>query len=199
MKINIIALTFIASTVILTGCTSTEEKDASLLDTDLKTEKEVLVTSALNDASISGEQVLTQGLTADELSASDENILSQLGSEFSDPANPLSNQTILFKHDSSQIGQAFVSIVAAHAQYLLSHPQQRVMLEGHTDEQGSREYNIALGEQRAKSVYRMMKVQGVSSQQLEVVSLGEEKPASEGMGESFWTLNRRVEIVYQVK
>ncbi|NOR68611.1 MAG: OmpA family protein, partial [Methylomarinum sp.] len=68
---------------------------------------------------------------------------------------------------------------------------------GHADERGSREYNIALGEQRAKSVYRMMKVQGVADNQLEIVSYGEEKPAEEGMNEASWQLNRRVEIAYQ--
>ena len=88
-------------------------------------------------------------------------------------------------------------VVAAHAQYLSSHPQQRVILAGHADERGSSEYNIALGEQRAKSVERMMRAQGVSASQLEIVSYGEEKPAVSGSGESAWQMNRRVEVGYQ--
>jgi peptidoglycan-associated lipoprotein len=72
-------------------------------------------------------------------------------------------------------------------------------LEGNTDERGSPEYNIALGEQRAKSVAGMMKVQGVSENQLNIVSYGEEKPAAFGSDESAWEKNRRVEIVYQPK
>ncbi len=199
MKFNKLALTFVISTVILTACTSTDKKDANLLGTELQNEPETLVTSGLDTNSISGEQLLTQGLTESELNANAMNSLSSLGSEFSDPANLLSKQTIYFKHDSSQIQQDFIPVIAAHAQYLVQHPGQRVILEGHTDEQGSREYNIALGEQRAKSVYRMLSAQGVPNQQLDVVSYGEEKPASEGSGEASWQLNRRVEIAYQVK
>lgn len=196
MKINKIAITIVISAVMFSGCTSTDKKEASLLDTNVEKEAETLVTSGLNNSDISGEQFITNGLTDSELAASG---LSSLGAEFSDPANPLSKQTIYFALDSSQIQQQFIAIVAAHAQYLLAHPGQRIILEGHTDERGSREYNIALGEQRAKSVYRMMKVQGVSSQQMEIVSYGEEKPASEGNGQVSWQLNRRVEMAYQVQ
>jgi len=200
MKINKLALTFIASTVVLTGCASTDEKDASLLDTDVKTAQEALITSGLNNNAVSGEQFMTQGLSQSELNANAmNNGVSSLGAEFSDPANPLSKQTIYFKHDSSQIQQDFISVIAAHAQYLATNPGQRVILEGHTDELGSREYNIALGEQRAKSVFSILRSQGVTGQQLEVVSYGEEKPASEGVGEASWQLNRRVEITYQVQ
>jgi len=196
MKINKIVLAFIVSIIMLSGCSSTDKKEGSLLESNVEKEGKSLVTTALNTPALSGEQMLTQGLTDSELS---EGGLSRLGAEFSDPANPLSKQTIYFTHDSSQVQQQFVHIVAAHAQYLLAHPEQRVTIEGHTDELGSREYNIALGEQRAKSVNRMMKVQGVSNQQLEVVSYGEEKPASDASGEVSWQLNRRVEIVYQVQ
>jgi len=199
MKINKLALTFIASTVVLAGCTSTDEKDASLLDTDSKIEQEALMTSGLNNNAVSGEQFMTQGLSQSELNANAMNGVSSLGAEFSDPANPLSKQTIYFKHDSSQIQQDFISVIAAHAQYLATNPGQRVILEGHTDELGSREYNIALGEQRAKSVFSILRSQGVTGQQVEVVSYGEEKPASEGVGETSWQLNRRVEITYQVQ
>jgi len=196
MKINKIALTILISVVMISGCSSTDKKDASLLETPVENEKEALVTSGLNNSEITGEQFVTNGLSDSELSATG---LSRLGAEFSDPENPLSKQTIYFALDSSQIQQQFIAIIAAHAQYLLAHPAQRIILEGHTDERGSREYNIALGEQRAKSVYRMMKVQGVASQQMEIVSYGEEKPASEGNGEVSWQLNRRVEIAYQVQ
>jgi len=195
MKINKVALAFVVSTMMLSGCTSTDKKEASLLETEIEKEQ-ALVTTGLNNTVLSGEKLITQGLTETELMS---NGISRLGAEFSDPANPLSKQTIYFSHDSSQIQQQFVTVVAAHAQYLVAHPAQRITLEGHTDELGSREYNIALGEQRAKSVYRMMKVQGVSSQQIEVVSYGEEKPSAEGNGQDSWQLNRRVEIAYKVR
>ncbi|MGZ5031259.1 MAG: peptidoglycan-associated lipoprotein Pal, partial [Methylobacter sp.] len=122
-----------------------------------------------------------------------------MGPEFSDPNNPLSKSTIYFMLDSSQVQDDFVPVIAAHAQYLVNHPGQRVVMEGHGDERGSREYNIALGEQRAKSVVSMMKVQGVSDSQVQIVSYGEEKPAAEGHDEAAWELNRRAEIVYQGK
>jgi peptidoglycan-associated lipoprotein len=179
MKIKKIALVLAVSTAILSGCSSTEDKHGSLLEGELNRENNALATEALDSAGEFG--------------------VSSLGAEFSDPANPLSKRTIYFMHDSSQIQQAFIAVVAAHAQYLLSHPGQKVILEGHADELGSREYNIALGEQRAKSVFRMMKVQGVSGNQLEIVSYGEEKPAAMGMDQESLQLNRRVEIAYRVQ
>jgi peptidoglycan-associated lipoprotein len=101
--------------------------------------------------------------------------------------------------DSSEIMSDFTPVIAAHAQYLIANPGQRITLEGNGDERGSREYNIALGEQRAKSVASIMKVQGVPENQLDIVSYGEEKPAAFGNDESAWEKNRRVEIVYQPK
>ena len=101
--------------------------------------------------------------------------------------------------DSSEVMPDFIPVIAAHAQYLIANPSQHITLEGNADERGSREYNIALGEQRAKSVASMMKVKGVSENQLQLVSYGEEKPAALGNDESAWEQNRRVEIVYQPK
>jgi len=145
-------------------------------------------TSGYGDgSSISGSE--TQGLGGESAS---------LGGSFDDPQSPLSKRTIYFMYDSSQVQDAFIPVISAHAQYLLAHPQQRVTLEGHADERGSREYNIALGEQRAKAVARMLEVEGVSPGQLEIVSYGEEKPAAYEHDEAAWQRNRRVELVYQV-
>jgi peptidoglycan-associated lipoprotein len=120
-----------------------------------------------------------------------------LGPEFSDPNNPLSKQTIYFMLDSSQVQPDFIPVINAHAQYLVANPNHSISVEGHCDERGSREYNIALGEQRAKSVANMMKSQGVSDSQIDIVSYGEEKPASFGSDEASWELNRRAELVYK--
>jgi len=155
-----------------------------------------------DDSSIAGVQtdgMETQGFPSDgSFEQGYEDVGNKkMGPEFSDPGNPLSQQTIYFMYDSSQVQDDFVSVVQAHAQYLTANPGQRIVLEGHADERGSREYNIALGEQRAKSVLRMMEIQGVSSGQIEVVSYGEEKPASLELDEAAWQLNRRVEVVYQ--
>jgi len=87
-------------------------------------------------------------------------------------------------------------VVAAHAKYLAGHPGTRVRLEGHTDERGSREYNIGLGERRAQSVRRALLLQGAADAQISTVSYGEERPAAPGHDEAAWAKNRRVEIVY---
>jgi peptidoglycan-associated lipoprotein len=86
--------------------------------------------------------------------------------------------------------------VAAHAKYLASRGGMKVRLEGHTDERGSREYNIGLGERRAQAVRRALLLQGASESQLSTVSYGEERPAAAGSDEAAWAKNRRVEIVY---
>lgn len=187
MRFNKIVLAFAMSVAILSGCSSTDEKEGSLLEDGGQNDAS---TSGVSDgSSLSGEQFGTNGLGESGGSA--------LGPEFSDPSNPLSKQTIYFMYDSSQVQQDFIQVIAAHAQFIMAHPARHIILEGHADERGSREYNIALGEQRAKSVFRMLKMQGVSDSQLEIVSYGEEKPASDGMDEASWQLNRRVEIVYQ--
>jgi peptidoglycan-associated lipoprotein len=115
--------------------------------------------------------------------------------EYNDPNSPQA-KVIYFMIDSSDVQPDFVPVVNAHAQYLVANPSIHIILEGNSDERGSREYNVALGEQRARSVANMMKAQGVSDSQLQTVSYGEEKPAAMGSDESAWEQNRRVEIVY---
>ncbi|WP_445371530.1 peptidoglycan-associated lipoprotein Pal [Methylomonas sp. HW2-6] len=187
MRFNKTYLALAMSAVLIaSGCSSTDE-EGSLADSTQGTDAS---TSGYNDGSMSGSQF---GSGNGFGSGSGSN----LGPEFSDPNNPLSKQIIYFELDSSQVKQDYVPIVAAHARYLASHPSQHVILSGHADERGSSEYNIALGEQRAKSVERMMRSQGVTASQLEVVSYGEEKPAVSGHDESAWQMNRRVEVGYQ--
>jgi len=118
------------------------------------------------------------------------------GGAFDDPRNPLSKSTVYFLYDSTDLKPEYEPIVEAHAKYLASHPFARVTLEGHADERGSREYNIALGEQRANVVARKIGLQGVSNRQIRTVSYGEEKPVARGHNETAWQLNRRVQIVY---
>lgn len=114
-----------------------------------------------------------------------------------DPNSPLSRRVIYFDYDSAEISAADQDTLLAHASYLAANPGQYIALEGHTDERGSREYNIALGDRRALSVQRILELNGVGTGQVSVVSYGEEKPAAEGHSDAAWRLNRRVEIVYQ--
>ena len=199
MKLNKTLLALAMSTLLLSACSDTDEKDASLTDGSQN------VTSGINDASTSGLNK-GSGMTGSEMGGSgmsgmsgSGDYASTLGPEFNDPNNPLSKRTIYFMLDSSEVMPDFVPVIAAHAQYLIANPAQHITLEGNADERGSREYNIALGEQRAKSVANMMKVQGVSESQLEIVSYGEEKPAAFGSDEEAWEKNRRVELVYQAR
>jgi peptidoglycan-associated lipoprotein len=108
----------------------------------------------------------------------------------------LAKRTIYFDFDSSEIRGEGTDIVAAHAKYLAANGGMKVRLEGHTDERGSREYNIGLAERRAQSVRRALLLQGASEGQLSTVSYGEERPAAAGSDEAAWAKNRRVEIVY---
>jgi len=111
-------------------------------------------------------------------------------------AGLLAKRVVYFDFDSSEIKGEGTDIVAAHAKYLASHSNARVRLEGHTDERGSREYNIGLGERRAQSVRRALLLQGASDGQITTVSYGEERPAAAGHDETAWAKNRRVEFVY---
>jgi peptidoglycan-associated lipoprotein len=123
---------------------------------------------------------------------------SPLGSEgaAAGPGATLKNRTIYFDFDKNDVKAEYREVVTANARYLASNPNARVRLEGNTDERGSREYNIGLGERRAQAVKQAMLLQGAAAGQAATVSYGEERPAATGSDEESWALNRRVEIVY---
>lgn len=109
----------------------------------------------------------------------------------------LAQHRVHFAFDSSAIDNEARAIIEAHAANLVAKRQIKVTLEGHCDERGTREYNLALGERRAKSVERMMKVLGVAANRIKTVSYGKEKPLCSEHEESCWHQNRRVEIIYR--
>jgi peptidoglycan-associated lipoprotein len=102
---------------------------------------------------------------------------------------------VYFDYDSSELKPEYDAVIAAHAGYLAQYKTARVRLEGHTDERGSREYNIGLGERRAQTVRRALMLQGVAEGQITTVSYGEERPVAEGSDEGAYSQNRRVELV----
>ncbi|TFZ04845.1 peptidoglycan-associated lipoprotein Pal [Ramlibacter rhizophilus] len=106
-------------------------------------------------------------------------------------------RVILFDYDSFVIKPEFQPLVEAHAKYLKANNGRRMTIEGHTDERGGREYNLALGQKRAEAVRRALVLLGVADSQLEPVSFGEEKPAEAGTEESSWARNRRAELAYR--
>lgn len=113
-----------------------------------------------------------------------------------DPNNILSKRSIYFDYDKDEVKAEFRPLVEAHAKYLKENSNARIMIQGNTDERGSREYNLALGQRRAAAVKNAMNVYGASDNQIETVSYGEEKQRCVEANEACWAENRRADIVY---
>jgi peptidoglycan-associated lipoprotein len=138
--------------------------------------------------SLSDAKSATPAVTASNSAASDSTSL----------AGPLNAvKVIYFDYDSYSVKPEFQSVIEAHAQFLKSNQRAKVSLEGHTDERGSREYNLALGQKRADAVRQSLTLLGVSAAQIESVSFGEEKPAVSGSDEAAYAKNRRAEFFYK--
>ena len=173
MKLKLGSFIVLAMMVVMTGCSS----KGDVKDGD----------AAIDDQGTSADGAVASGAAG--------------GTDFSsyslnDPNSPLSRRVIYFEYDSAELTDADQELLTTHAGYLVANPGQHITLEGSTDERGSREYNIALGDQRALSVQRILELNGVAPEQVTVVSYGEEKPAAEGHSEAAYRLNRRVELVY---
>ena len=121
------------------------------------------------------------------------------GHPLDDPASPLAARTIYFEFDSSEVPESERITIEAHARYLSERPGASISLEGHADERGSREYNVALGERRAEAVRQLMALLGAGDPQIRTISYGEERPVAAEHDESAWRLNRRVEVIYRVR
>ncbi|MDA8011337.1 MAG: OmpA family protein [Gammaproteobacteria bacterium] len=147
-------------------------------------------------------EVPLEGL--DDLGAADEDIIEPSDTYiYEDDASGLSEKELLekrviyFDYDSSFLSELGEAVSNAHARNLGGDANARVILEGHADERGTREYNLALAEDRAKTVADVLQALGVDGARIEVVSYGEERPAAAGSNEAAWSQNRRVEILYQ--
>ncbi len=114
-----------------------------------------------------------------------------------DPNNPLSKRSVFFDFDSFVVKTEYQPIVQTHGSYLGTNKQRRVTVEGHTDERGGREYNLALGQKRAEAVKQRLMLLGVVDAQVETVSFGEEKPRGSGASEDAWAQNRRADLNYR--
>jgi peptidoglycan-associated lipoprotein len=117
--------------------------------------------------------------------------------ELNNPNSPLAKRSVYFDFDSYSVKTDYQSLLQAHAQYLKSHPDRHILIQGNTDERGTSEYNLALGQKRAEAVRSALVTLGVSDSQIEAVSLGKEKPVATGHDEASWAQNRRADIVYQ--
>jgi peptidoglycan-associated lipoprotein len=165
-------------TVGLAACSSSPEKDGAPID-------DRAISSAEMDA-LDGASTRGVGDSA-----------GFRGGELEDPASPLAVRVFYFELDSSEVRAEYRPSVEAHASYLVANPGARVVVEGHADERGSREYNIALGERRAQALRRQLVLLGASADQVRTVSYGEERPAEPGHDEYSWDRNRRAEVVYE--
>ena len=114
-----------------------------------------------------------------------------------DPNNILSKRSIYFDFDDFTVKDEYKALVQAHAKYLTQNGSAKTTVQGNTDERGSREYNLALGQKRAEAVKKAMTILGAGAGQIETVSFGEEKPKAAGHDESSWSQNRRADLLYQ--
>jgi len=114
-----------------------------------------------------------------------------------DPSNLLSKRVVYFDYNQASIRTEYMVLINTHAKLVAKYPQLKMRLEGHADERGSREYNVALSEQRSQSVKRIMGAQGARSSQIKTIGYGEEIPIVTGHSKNSWQQNRRVEIKYE--
>ncbi|MCG8671794.1 MAG: peptidoglycan-associated lipoprotein Pal [Pseudomonadales bacterium] len=177
---HLIALMAAAS---IAGCSTTPDDSTATEDTSASQEASSETSSSeatygAGDDSVSGS---TQGASsaADSLKAA-----------------AMQSTIVYFDFDKSNIRPDAYNTLKAHAAYLSANPAVKVRLEGHADERGTREYNLALGERRGKAAANYLTANGASSSQIDVVSYGEERPVAEGNNEASWAQNRRVELKY---
>lgn len=179
--------------VSLVGCSSTGDTTAS----DEAVKPELLVTEEASESDASTSAVSkSDSASTDRVEYTDRAEAAYTGHPLDNPNSPLISKIVYFDFDKSMIKDEDKATLNAHADYLINNPAARVRLEGHADERGTREYNVALGERRAAAVHRYLTLKGVSFSQINTISYGEERPARMGHDESSWSLNRRVELVY---
>ncbi|WP_175823846.1 peptidoglycan-associated lipoprotein Pal [Burkholderia sp. BCC0419] len=128
---------------------------------------------------------------------SSETVATVTADDLNNPNSPLAKRSIYFDFDQYSVKPEFQSLLQAHADYLRSHPARRVLIQGNTDERGTSEYNVALGQRRSQAVMSTLETLGVPATQLEAVSLGKEKPVALGHDEESWAQNRRADLVYR--
>ena len=174
---RLIIMIVMLSLSVLTGCSSRTGDPADITDANV-----------LVNAQGSYDDVQTQGLGEEE---------NMVAKDVGPTKGLLGKRSLYFAYESRFVYPKYYSAIREHGQYLASHPKAKILLEGNTDIRGSREWNIALGYNRAKSVFTIMRQQGAKDDQIRIVSYGPEKPVALGHAEEDYQLNRRVDIVYE--
>ena len=180
--------TLLFSLAMFAGCAKTGV-DAVEVD-PVGTDAGVVETSSVDDSGNVIESEIGDAADApdaSDASDSDENL-----------ENLLDQKTIYFEFDDAKVSEDSQRIIRAHAEILSDYPDASVAISGHADERGTREYNLALGDQRGEAVSAFFQEFGIDNSRISVVSFGEEKPAVVGFDESAWSLNRRAEFEYEL-
>lgn len=186
MQMKWVAVAFVTAS--LWGCAGDGPKDEG--KAGVEDRKPSAVTAAPSPATTTPQR--QQGVVAQPLPPSQAGGANPL----KDPNNILSKRSIFYDYDSDAVKDEFKPMLAAHARHLGANRQAKILLQGNTDDRGSREYNIALGQRRAEAAKRLLVLQGAQEAQVEAVSLGEEKPRCETASEECWAQNRRSDILY---
>lgn len=168
-----IALSVIAMTTVLTGCASKRPGTSEVVVSPMG----VPSSGMYGNGSYDGGSLVSNSADVTNAAAQLQNV-------------------VYFAFDSSDISSESANVLSQHAQLLQANPEARVVIAGHADERGSREYNMALGERRAKAVQSYLSSQGIAESRTEAVSYGEEQPAAQGHDEAAWAKNRRAELSY---
>ncbi len=177
----------VSMAVLITACATTQETvipdDGAPTDGSVGGDGTMIITE--DDVGATASSIFDERMSAQELLEQSDSILA--------------NRIIYFEFDSAKLSDETLSILEAHGAFIAENGNVDVRLEGHSDERGSREYNIALGDRRAQSVRRVLLLQGAATDQIDTVSYGEEQPAMLGHTEEAWDENRRVELIYKVR
>jgi len=131
------------------------------------------------------------------MAPSSEAVATVAADDLDNPNSPLAKRSVYFDFDQYSVKPEYESLLQTHANYLRSHPSRHVLIQGNTDERGTSEYNLALGQRRSQAVMSALETLGVQASQLEAVSLGKEKPVALGHDEESWAQNRRADLVYR--
>jgi len=180
MRKSIVAIPVLAAALLLSACSSTppapEQAAAGVEDRNP------------NAVNVDGAQI--NNVQAGQLDGA------ALAAQLRDPKNILSKREVFFDYDQYVIRDEFRPLVEAHARFLAANPKYKVLIQGNADDRGSREYNLALGQKRAEAVKKSLLLLGAREDQVEAVSLGEEKPRCSEQEENCWAQNRRDDILY---
>lgn len=199
-------LVWLCASAMLVGCASHPDNIPSAAEAG----NSVAVGSSPGAGAVDGAD--TYGTEQSQLSgegmALSEEVLGDVGRSFGsdtffdkeaiyDPGSPLAQRVFYFEYDRDTLSDQYLDTITDHGRYLATYPEALARLEGHADERGTREYNIALAERRAQAVKRLMMLQGASYNQIITISYGEEQPAVIGQTDEAYSRNRRVELVYE--